>query len=72
MKTQLGLAMDRAGIKGADIRRALDVGEAMVSRWRTGKMYVPPKHRECLADLLGMKSEDLFDELGRPKVVINE
>lgn len=33
MKTQIGLAMGKAGIKGADIRRALDVGEAMVSRW---------------------------------------
>ncbi len=72
MKTQIGLAMDKAGIKGADIRRTLDVGEAMVSRWRSGKMYVPPKYQERLADMLVMRPEDLFDKLGRPKVVIDE
>ncbi len=72
MRTQISVAMDRAEIKGADIRRALDVGDATVSRWRSGKMYVPPKYQERLAGLLGMSPEDLFDELGRPKVVINE
>jgi len=69
MKTKIAEVMDRNGIKGADIRRALDVGEAMVSRWRSGKMYVPPKYQGKLADLLGVSSVELFDERGIPKVV---
>ena len=72
MRTKISLAMDRAGLKGVDMRRALDVGEAMVSMWRTGKMYVSPKYQKALSDILGMSPEELFDELGRPRLVTEE
>ncbi len=69
MKTRMAVAMDQKGIKGSDIRRKLDVSEAMASRWRTGKMYVAPKYQGPLSELLGVPPEDLFDERGIPKVV---
>lgn len=69
MKTQIAKVMDEKRIKVADVRRALGVGDSLVSSWRTGKMYVPPKYRLPLANLLGVSPEDLFDESGIPKAV---
>ncbi len=36
VKTNLAVAMHRSGISGAEISRALGVGEAMVSHWKQG------------------------------------
>ena len=69
MKTVISKVMENKRIKVADVRRALGVADSLVSSWRTGKMYVPPKYRLPLANLLGVSAEVLFDESGIPKVV---
>ena len=69
VKTNLAVAMHRSGISGAEISRALGVGEAMVSHWKQGRMYIPSKYRSTLAELLGVHIDELVDERGVPKLV---
>jgi len=67
VKTNLAIAMHRSGITGAEISRALGVGEAVISHWKHGRFYVPEKYRARVAELLGVPVNELFDEHGLPK-----
>lgn len=62
VKTAFEIAMQAKGITGAEISRALGVGEAIVSHWKQGRMYIPPKYHSKLAELLGVRIDELVDE----------
>ncbi len=67
--TAFEVAMNRKNLSGAQIARALGVGEAVVSHWKHGRFYVPKKHQHRVAELLGVSIDELFDERGIPKIV---
>lgn len=67
--TAFEVAMNRKNLSGAQIARALGVGETVVSHWKHGRVYVPVKYQHRVAELLSMSIDELFDERGVPKVV---
>lgn len=67
--TAFEVAMNQKGLSGAQIARALGVGEAVVSHWKHGRVYVPEKYQHRVAELLDTSIDELFDERGIPKIV---
>jgi transcriptional regulator with XRE-family HTH domain len=65
--TRVAKAMQDKGITGVELARTLRVSEILVSRWKNGRMYVPPKHQSKLSEILEVPAEELFDERGMPK-----
>ncbi len=65
--TLLDKALREKGISGAEVARRLRTGESEVCKWKKGLLYVPAKHRETLAELVGVPAEALFDGKGIPK-----
>lgn len=63
-KTNMSLLMTKKGVKNTEIARLFKVSEITVSAWRCGRSYVPPKHRQKLAETLGVKVEDILDARG--------
>lgn len=66
--TVFEMAMNRKGIRGAYIARTLGVGEAIVSHWKHGRLYVPQKYQHSVAELLGVSTDALFDQRGISKL----
>lgn len=66
--TAFEVAMNQKSLSGAQIARALGVGEAVVSHWKHGRVYVPEKYQHRVAELLSMSIDELFDERGVPKI----
>jgi len=67
-KTILTTLMAKKGIRNGDVARSLNITEMEVCRWKGCRSYVPPKHRQHLADLLGVNVEDILDERGIAKL----
>lgn len=66
-RTRMAKAMLELGISGIKLARTLEVAESQVSKWRNGLMYVSPRYRSKLSEILGVPAEELFDERGIPK-----
>ncbi len=71
-KTVLTVLMARKGIRNVDIARQFRITEIEVSRWKGGRGYVPPKWRQPLAEMLGVKVEDILDERGIARLADEE
>lgn len=68
VKTIFEFAMESKGITGAEISRALGVSEAVVSHWKRGRVYIPSKYRSQVAEILGVRIDELIDNRGVPKL----
>jgi len=62
--TKIELVMARRGVSNIKLARALGVSEGSTSAWKRGYVCVPRKHRQKLAEALGVKVEDILDERG--------
>lgn len=52
-------AMDRTNTANVDAAALMGVGESFVSHWRSGRRPVPAKRAPALAELLGLKPEEI-------------
>ncbi len=62
--TKIELAMARRGVSNIKLARTLGVSEGSTSAWKRGYVCVPKKHRQRLADFLGVAVSDILDERG--------
>jgi len=69
MVTNLRLARVRTGLRLRDFARRHSLSEARLSRWETGKEYIPPAWRQVLAKTLGVTEQAICDERGWPILV---
>ncbi len=67
-KTVLSVLMAQRGIRNGDVARKFNISEIEVCRWKGCRSYVSPKHRQQLADMLGVRVEDILDERGVAKL----
>lgn len=69
--TKIELAMARRGVSNIKLARTLGVSEGSTSAWKRGYVCVPKKHRQKLADFLGVAASDILDERGLA-LLVNE
>ncbi len=69
--TKIELAIARRGVSNIKLARTLGVSEGSTSAWKRGYVCVPKKHRQKLADFLGVAVSDILDERGLA-LLVNE
>ncbi|WP_100406283.1 helix-turn-helix transcriptional regulator [Bacillus solitudinis] len=63
MKSRIGELLDERGLKSKYIANKLEVTQEQVSKWRNGKSYPRLEKAFKLAKLLGVKVDDLYEEI---------
>jgi len=66
--TKIEELMHKRGISNIRLARALEVSEGSTSAWKRGIVCVPSKHRQKLAEALGVKVEEILDARGLAKL----
>lgn len=64
MLTKLGGVMHQKNISNIKLARTLGVSEGAVSAWKRGIVCVPKKHRQRLAQALGVTVAEILDSRG--------
>ncbi len=64
MKSRIGILIDESPYKNEYIRKYMDVSRNTLSNWRSGKTYPTIDKAFKLADLLGVKVDDLYETKG--------
>lgn len=70
--TKIELAMARRGVSNIKLARTLGVSEGSTSAWKRGYVCVPKKHRQRLAEALGVEVDDILDERGLALLAVEE
>lgn len=64
MWTKISEQMAKKNIKNIELARLMGVSEIATSAWKTRRAYVPEKHRQRLAEVLGVNVDHILDEHG--------
>lgn len=72
MQTVVERIMRQKNITNKSLARILDVTDAVVCRWKRGRVCVSPERRKQLAEALGVEVDDIFDNRGLAKLAEEE
>ncbi len=63
MKSKIGYWIDKRGLKSKFVANKMEVSQEQVSKWRNGKSYPRVDKLFKLAKLLGVKVDDLYEDI---------
>jgi transcriptional regulator with XRE-family HTH domain len=63
LKSNIGYWIDKRGLQTKFIAKKLEVSETQVSKWKTGKAHPRVDKLFKLANLIGVRVDDLYEEI---------